>query len=60
MSFLRRLGVLGAVSLLAFVAGCGETVIDGVEDREDASEATSRNRLTSKITLGRLSIRPKG
>ncbi len=50
MSFLRRLGVLfGAVSLLVFMAGCGETVIDGAKT-EDALEANLSKSLNKKVS----------
>jgi len=50
MSFLRRLGVLlGAVSLLVFVAGCGETVIDSAKT-EDALEANLSKSLNKKVS----------
>ena len=50
MSFLRRLGVLlGAVSLLVFVAGCGETVIDSSKT-EDALEANLSKSLNKKVS----------
>ena len=50
MSFLGRLGVLlGAVGILAFAVGCGETVIDSAKT-EDALQANLSKSLETKVT----------
>jgi len=44
MSFLGRLGVLlGLLAVVAFVAGCGETVIDGTKAEEQLQASLSKS-----------------
>jgi hypothetical protein len=50
MSFLKRSGVvLGLIAVLAFVVGCGDTVIDATKT-EEALEANLSKSLEEKVS----------